>query len=184
MTRATRSCKNFVWAGATPAVTSHDQVETATEFCPSYFEGAYNPLIRRHFLGVFRFAQMALADVRTLTHAQGIKSYTKSTPIIEMAGTSQMASGTGGRRSCRRFVQPAGGAATSEQTAAVGHAHISARPASLVAERMDRLRLSHRDVRLHSTDRRYTLAGSLNATKRRPCLWITKRCLGTWNAKT
>ena len=87
---------------------SNDQVETATEFCPSYFEGAYNPLIRRHFLGVFRFAQMALADVRTLTHAQGIKSYTKSPPIIEMAGTSQMASGTGGRRSCRRFVQPAG----------------------------------------------------------------------------
>ena len=86
---------------------SNDQVETATEFCPSYFEGAYNPLIRRHFLGVFRFAQMVLADVRTLT-PQRIKSYTKSTPIIEMAGTSQMASGTGGRRSCRRFVQPAG----------------------------------------------------------------------------
>ncbi len=106
---------------------SHDQVETATEFCPSYFEGAYNPLIRRHFLGVFRFAQMALADVRTLTHAQGIKSYTKSTPIIEMAGTSQMASATGDR---------------------------------------------------------YTPTGSLNATKRRLCLRMTKPCLGTWKAKT
>jgi hypothetical protein len=31
--------------------------------------GAHNPLIRRHFLGVFRFARMALADARNLTHA-------------------------------------------------------------------------------------------------------------------
>ncbi len=75
------------------------------------------------------------------------------------------------------------GSAASEQTAAEGHAHICAWAAPLVAERMDRLRLSHRDARLHSTDY-YTLAGSLNATKRRPCLWITKPCLGTWNTKT
>jgi len=27
--------------------------------------GAHNPLIRRNFLGVFRFAQMALAEART-----------------------------------------------------------------------------------------------------------------------
>jgi len=31
---------------------------------------------------------------------------------------------------------------------------------------------------------RYAPLVSFNATKRRPCLWITKRCLGTWNAKT
>jgi hypothetical protein len=31
--------------------------------------GAHNPLIRRHFLGVFRFAEMALADARILTYA-------------------------------------------------------------------------------------------------------------------
>jgi len=29
--------------------------------------GAHNPLIRRYFLGVFRFAQMALADVGNQT---------------------------------------------------------------------------------------------------------------------
>jgi len=29
------------------------------------FWGARNPLIRRYFLGVFRFAQMALADAIT-----------------------------------------------------------------------------------------------------------------------
>jgi hypothetical protein len=44
----------------------------------SFTWGAHNPLILRHFLGVFRFAQMALADVRTLTHANnkflGIKT--------------------------------------------------------------------------------------------------------------
>jgi len=59
----------------------YGQSRNHNEFCPSYFEGAYNPLIRRYFLGVFRFAQMALADVRTLTYAQvrGIKSYTEST---------------------------------------------------------------------------------------------------------
>jgi hypothetical protein len=34
---------------------------------PLLFWGAHNPLILRHFLGVFRFAQMALANVRTLT---------------------------------------------------------------------------------------------------------------------
>jgi hypothetical protein len=31
---------------------------------------------------------------------------------------------------------------------------------------------------------RYTPVDSLTATKRRPRLWITKRCLGMWNAKT
>jgi hypothetical protein len=31
--------------------------------------GAHNPLIRRYFLGVFRFAQMALADAGNPTHA-------------------------------------------------------------------------------------------------------------------
>ena len=36
---------------------------------PLLIWGARNPLIRRYFLGVFRFAQMALADVRILTHA-------------------------------------------------------------------------------------------------------------------
>jgi hypothetical protein len=29
------------------------------------FLGAHNPLIRRYFLGVFRFAKMALAESRT-----------------------------------------------------------------------------------------------------------------------
>jgi hypothetical protein len=43
---------------------SDDQVETATSFAPLTL-GARNPLIRRHFLGVFRFAKMALADTRT-----------------------------------------------------------------------------------------------------------------------
>src|SRR5216684_9019025 len=46
------------------------------EFCSLSFWGAHNPLIRRYFLGVFRFAQMALADVRILTHKViGIKSW-------------------------------------------------------------------------------------------------------------
>jgi hypothetical protein len=45
---------------------------------------------------------------------------------------------------------------------------------------------------LHPSDR-HTPVDPLTATKRRPCLWITKwcrgmwimkRCLGTWNAKT
>jgi len=40
---------------------SHDQVETETSFARLIL-GAHNPLIRRYFLGVFRFAQMALAD--------------------------------------------------------------------------------------------------------------------------
>jgi hypothetical protein len=31
--------------------------------------GAHNPLIRRYFLGVFRFAQMVLADGRNPTQA-------------------------------------------------------------------------------------------------------------------
>jgi hypothetical protein len=43
---------------------SDDQVETATSFAPLTL-GARNPLIRRHFLGVFRFAKMALVDTRT-----------------------------------------------------------------------------------------------------------------------
>jgi hypothetical protein len=42
---------------------------------PLLFWGAHNPLIRRNFLGVFRFAKMALADARNLTHGSiGIKS--------------------------------------------------------------------------------------------------------------
>jgi hypothetical protein len=36
---------------------------------------------------------------------------------------------------------------------------------------------------LHLGDR-HTPTESLTATKRRPCLWITKGCLGEWNAKT
>jgi hypothetical protein len=41
-----------------------DQVETATSFA-FLFLGAHNPLIQRYFLGVFRFAKMALVDART-----------------------------------------------------------------------------------------------------------------------
>jgi len=53
----------------------HDQVGTATHFALLIW-GAHNPLIRRYFLGVFRFAQMALADVGNLTHIIiGIKYY-------------------------------------------------------------------------------------------------------------
>jgi hypothetical protein len=52
----------------------HDQLETATTFA-LLFWGAHNPLIRHYFLGVFRFAQMALADARNVTHGSiGIKS--------------------------------------------------------------------------------------------------------------
>jgi hypothetical protein len=42
--------------------------------------GARNPLIRRYFLEVVRFAKMALADVRDLTHRA---------PIIIMDETSR-----------------------------------------------------------------------------------------------
>jgi hypothetical protein len=59
--------QKFRLGWTTAAVTSRDQVEKPQRVLPSYFEGAYNPLIRRYFLGVFRFAQMALADVRILT---------------------------------------------------------------------------------------------------------------------
>jgi hypothetical protein len=45
-------------AGTSP---SHGQAETATSFA-LLFGGVHNPLIRRYFLGVFHFAQMALAD--------------------------------------------------------------------------------------------------------------------------
>jgi len=54
---------------------------------PLLLWGAHNPLIRRYFLGAFRFAKMALADARNLTHANnntlGIKSCSgrHSTPI-------------------------------------------------------------------------------------------------------
>jgi hypothetical protein len=51
-------------AGTSPDKPSHDQVETATSFALLLW-GAHNPLIRRYFLGVFRFAKMALADART-----------------------------------------------------------------------------------------------------------------------
>jgi hypothetical protein len=50
-------------AGTSPDKPSHDQVETATSAPVTL--GARNPLIRRYFLGVFRFAQTALADART-----------------------------------------------------------------------------------------------------------------------
>jgi hypothetical protein len=54
-----------------------------------------------------------------------------------------------------------------------------------------RPRKAHSAPPLYPSDR-HTPVGSLTATKRRPCLWITKwclgtwimkRCLGTWNAK-
>ena len=126
---------------------------------------------------------MALADVRTLTYGSRNKILHRkhSTLIIEMAETSQMLPGPAAGEVAAGLSSPRGSAA-SEHTAAEGHTHISARAATLVAERMERLRPPHRDARLHSTHH-YTLAGSLNATKRRPCLWITKRCLW-WNAKT
>jgi hypothetical protein len=37
------------------------KLESATNFALLLW-GAYNPLIRRYFLGVFRFARMALAE--------------------------------------------------------------------------------------------------------------------------
>jgi len=55
-------------------------------------------LIRRDFLGVFRFAQMALADAGIPTHANnkviGMKSlqWKAHTPIIEMADKPAMTS--------------------------------------------------------------------------------------------
>src|SRR5260370_17443401 len=112
-------------------------------------KGAYNPFIQRYFLGVFRFARMAMADVRTLTYGSRNKILHRkhSTPIIEMAGTSQMLPGPGAGEVAAGLSSRRGSAA-SEQTAAEGHAHICAWAATLVAERMDRLRLSHRDARL------------------------------------
>jgi hypothetical protein len=59
----TRAGPHFVMAGTSPDKPSHDQVETATSAL--LLLGAHNPLIRRYFLGVFRFAQMALADAKT-----------------------------------------------------------------------------------------------------------------------
>src|SRR5260370_3215218 len=112
-------------------------------------KGAYNPLIQRYFLGVCRFARMALADVRTLTYGSRNKILHRkhSTPIIEMAGTSQMLPGPAAGEVAAGLSSPRGSAA-SEQTAAEGHAHICAWAATLVAERMDRLRLSHRHARM------------------------------------
>ena len=56
-------------------------------------EGTYNLLIRRYFLGVFRFAKMALAEPDSRQQQViGIKSYKPArhaAPIIEMAGTSR-----------------------------------------------------------------------------------------------
>ena len=92
---------------------------------------------------------MALADVRTLTYGSRNKILHRkhSTPIIEMAGTSQMLPGPAAGEVAAGLSSPRGSAA-SEQTAAEGHAHICAWAATLAAERMDRLRLSHRDARL------------------------------------
>src|SRR5216684_2711958 len=113
---------------------------------------------------------------------QGIISYTEAQHGADYRDgrTSQMLPGPAAGEVAAGLSSPRGSAA-SEQTAAEGHAHISAWASTLGAGQVDRLRLSHRDARLHSTDR-YTPTGSLNATKRRLCLRMTKPCLGTWKA--
>src|SRR5260370_22477522 len=92
----------------------YGQSRNHNEFCPSYFEGAYNPLIQRYFLGVFRFARMALADVRTLTYGSRNKILHRkhSTPIIEMAGTSQMLPGPAAGEVAAGLSSPRGSAAS------------------------------------------------------------------------
>jgi hypothetical protein len=50
-----------------PGQAGHDQVEIAASFALLLW-GVHNPLIQRYFLGVFRFAQMALGDARNPTH--------------------------------------------------------------------------------------------------------------------
>jgi hypothetical protein len=61
-----------------PGQAGHDQVEIATSFA-LLLGGVHNPLIRPYFLGVFRFAQMALADAGNPTHVNnrvlGRKTY-------------------------------------------------------------------------------------------------------------
>jgi probable addiction module antidote protein len=62
-------------------------------------------LIQRHFLGVFRFAQMALADVRSLTRA----SNNALGAIARSKGMTEIAKEAGlGRSSLYRALSPDG----------------------------------------------------------------------------
>src|SRR5260370_8371952 len=104
-------------------------------------KGAYNPFIQRYFLGVFRFARMALADVRTLTYGSRNKILHRkhSTPIIEMAGTSQMLPGPAAGEVAPGLSSPRG-SAPNEQTPAEGPAHICDWPAPPPPHRTHSLR--------------------------------------------
>jgi hypothetical protein len=74
----TRGGGRFVIAGLVPAISIRKRTDyrdgrdkpamtkwKPQRVLPLLLWGAHNPLIRRHFLGVFRFAKMALADART-----------------------------------------------------------------------------------------------------------------------
>src|SRR5258708_4561691 len=56
-----RSARITRWAGKKP---SHDHVEPP-RVLPLLLWGAHNPLIRRYFFRVFRFAKMGVADAGT-----------------------------------------------------------------------------------------------------------------------